>query len=228
MPEGIVLLIVVLAVAGVIHRKGRSSRLLTAIALAALFLWSWEPVTWLLSGTLEWRYPIHLYPAGDAEAIVVLSGGVYPQDPSVPEDLPADNTYVRSSYASWLYKNWRALPIVASGGAIPGPTRPALLSDVSRRVLAEQGVPASMIWMESQSHSTYENALYSAELLRGKGIHRIVLVTEAYHMLRAEKAFRHQGMTVLPAPCCYRYIQFTGTIEQFVPGWKAIEQNELA
>lgn len=227
MPAGLLFLIVLLAAAGVMRRNGRRSGFLTGLVLAGLFLWSWEPITWLLSGSLEWRYPIHQQPAGDAEAIVVLSGSAYAQDASVPEDLPGENTYVRSSYASWLHKNWRALPIVVSGGAIAGPLHPAVLADVMRRVLTEQGVPASMIWTESQSHSTYENAIYSAELLRGKGIHRIVLVTEAYHMLRAEKAFRHQGLTVVPAPCCYRYIQFDGDWRLLLPRVASMDRNDL-
>ncbi|MBZ5621106.1 MAG: YdcF family protein [Acidobacteriia bacterium] len=226
-PPVLLFLMVVLAAAGVRRRNLRHGRLITGMALAALFLWSWEPVTWVLSGTLEWRYPISRYPAGDADAIVVLSGSVYPHDASEPEDLPALNTYVRSSYASWLYKNWRALPIVASGGTAWGGANPAVLSEVVRRILVEQGVPPSMIWTESRSRSTYENALYSAELLSGKGIHRVVLVTEAYHMLRSEKAFRHQGLTVVPAPCAYRYVQFDGHWRQFLPSLNALQTNEL-
>jgi uncharacterized SAM-binding protein YcdF (DUF218 family) len=38
------------------------------------------------------------------------------------------------------------------------------------------GVPAGMIWTEDRSKSTYENALFSAEILRAKGITRIALV----------------------------------------------------
>jgi uncharacterized SAM-binding protein YcdF (DUF218 family) len=195
--------------------------------VALLFLWSWAPVAAVVAGSLEWWYPIRQSPVGDAEAIVVLSGGVLKHDASLPEDLPTSDTYVRVSYASWLYRNWRPLPIVASGGLASGRSKPAVLAEVMRRVLVEQGVPSSMIWLENRSHSTYENALYSAELLRGKGIHRIVLVTEAHHMLRSEKAFLRQGLAVVPAPCAYRYIRFTAGLKEFVPDPKAIETNEI-
>jgi uncharacterized SAM-binding protein YcdF (DUF218 family) len=66
--------------------------------------------------------------------------------------------------------------------------------------LEQEGVPPSKIWTEEQSRSTYENALYSAKLLHGSGIHRIALVMEADSMLRAELCFRKQGLEVTPAP----------------------------
>jgi uncharacterized SAM-binding protein YcdF (DUF218 family) len=206
--------------------RARSRRILGA-ATVFLFLWSWEPTAAFLSGTLEWRYPIRPFPPGDAEAIVVLSGGIYKHNDTRPEDQPKADTYGRASHAAWLYRNWKPLPIVASGGETGNRTK-VVLADVMRRVLEEKGVPASMIWVEGRSRSTYENAVYSTELLRAKGITRIALVTEANHMLRAERSFRRQGLTVIPAPCAYRYVEFTGEFEQFIPNQRAIERNELA
>jgi uncharacterized SAM-binding protein YcdF (DUF218 family) len=97
---------------------------------------------------------------------------------------------------------------------------------VMRDSLRLEGVPDSMIWSEEKSHSTYQNALYSAQILREKGIHRIVLVTEAYHMLRAEKSFRKQGLEVVPAACGYRAYGSRVYIDRLLPGWEPIAWNE--
>jgi uncharacterized SAM-binding protein YcdF (DUF218 family) len=70
-----------------------------------------------------------------------------------------------------------------------------------RQVLQKESIADSSIWTEERSLSTYENALFAAEILHHKGISRIVLVTEAYHMWRAELCFRKQGLSVIPAPC---------------------------
>jgi uncharacterized SAM-binding protein YcdF (DUF218 family) len=205
---------------------GRGKRYRTVgVGLAvALALWSWNPVAWLSSGTLEWWYPVRPLPAANADAIVVLAAGTARRDASQPEDEPRESTYLRCAYASWLYQHWRALPVVASGGAMEqaGPSHAAVMA----KVLAEQGVPPAMIWLEDRSRSTYENAVYSAGLLRAKGIRRIALVTEAQHMLRAEACFRRQGMEVLPAPCCYRTLQFHGHWTWFFPDARAIAYNE--
>jgi uncharacterized SAM-binding protein YcdF (DUF218 family) len=218
---GISVILMVL-LAGVVMRRRR----VAAAGILALFLWSWEPTAALFARTLEGRYRIRTKPEGDAEAIVVLTGGVYRRDESMPEDLPKADTLARASYGAWLYRNWRAVPVLVSGGVTGGRTR-VVLAEVARRVVEEKGVPPAMVLMESRSRSTYENARYSADILRAKGITRIALVTEAHHMRRAEAAFRRQGLAVVPAPCAYRYIRFTGDLEEFIPRAAAIEQDEL-
>jgi uncharacterized SAM-binding protein YcdF (DUF218 family) len=195
-----------------------------ALVCILLLLWSLVPVATLFSGTLEWWYPVRRYPPGEAQAIVVLSAGVYSHDASEPEDLPNASTFLRTNYAAWLYQNWRQLPIVVSGGAADA--KKVSLSGVMSRLLEQRGVPVSMIWREDRSRSTYENAVYSAELLRARGINRIVLVTEAPHMLRAERAFRKQNLAVLAAPCCYRTLQFSGRWPEFLPQARAVVENE--
>jgi uncharacterized SAM-binding protein YcdF (DUF218 family) len=220
-------LLTVLVLASVVYRSSRHCKLVTCIALALLFLWAWPPFACLMAGSLEWWYPILPYPPGDgAEAIVVLSAGAYPRDSSQPEDLLNSDTETRVSYAAWLYHHWRQLPIVVSGGptASPGPT--IYLAEIMRRALEQRGVPHSMILVENRSRSTYENAVYSASLLRSKGIHKIVLVTEAHHMLRAEKCFRRQGLLVTPGACAYRYLIFHPHWTEFIPSAKAILLNE--
>jgi uncharacterized SAM-binding protein YcdF (DUF218 family) len=93
-----------------------------------------------------------------------------------------------------------------------------------RRLLEQEGVPAGKIWTEEQSRSTYENALYGAQLLRQRGIHRVALVVEADSMLRAEMCFRKQGVDVTPAPCLFRDYRFTGA--EVLPGWRGIYRQE--
>jgi len=55
-------------------------------------------------------------------------------------------------------------------------------------MLEQQGVPADKIWTEEQSRSTYENALYSARLLKEHGIRQIAVIVEADSMPRADAA----------------------------------------
>jgi len=56
---------------------------------------------------------------------------------------------------------------------------------------------------------------------------RIVMVTDAYHMLRADACFRKQSFTVIPAACGYRtYHNFQ--LSDLLPGWEPIAWNEAA
>ena len=62
----------------------------------------------------------------------------------------------------------------------------------------DYGIEADLL--ESRSQNTAENALFSAEILRRKGIGRVYLVTHAWHMPRAKAAFERHGIVVIPAP----------------------------
>ena len=192
--------------------------------VVGLFLLSWPPAAWVLSRPLEGQYQPQAFPSGEASAIVVLSGNVKPPLPERPVPLADCDLYERCHYAAWLYKNWRNLPVLACGGV--GPQGGEAFSVTMQKVLEAEGVPESQIGIEAKSRSTHENAAYAAEVLKGRGIGRVVLVTEASHMPRAERCFRKQGLYVVPAPCCFFHVQLDG--EHFIPGWRAIERNELA
>jgi uncharacterized SAM-binding protein YcdF (DUF218 family) len=202
----------------------RSRQTCLALGWIGLFLVSWPPLGWLSLRALEGPYPPRQVPDSDAEVIVVLASAVYPPSPPVPTARLGNDTFERTLYAAWLYKNWRALPILASGGTSSSDTPPYAM--VMREALRLEGIPDSMIWSEDESHSTHQNALYSAQVLRERGIKRIVLVTEAYHMLRAEKSFRKQGLEVVPAPCGYRAYGSSTYAHNFLPNWESISWNE--
>jgi uncharacterized SAM-binding protein YcdF (DUF218 family) len=172
---------------------------------------------------LECWYVPRALPAGDAQAIVVLSADVRPPLPERPVPLPDNATYERCQYAAWLHKHWRQLPVLACGGM--GPYGGEAFSVAMRRVVEGEGVPPPMIWTEEKSRSTHENAVYGAELLHSRGIRKVVLVTEAYHMPRAERCFRKQGIEVIPAPCGFRKLHLQ--LGYLLPGWKAIDEIEL-
>jgi len=195
------------------------------LALLAVFLVSWEPAAWLLSRCLEGRYPPREYPTGDAQAIVVLASAVYPPCPPVPTPRAGADTYERCQYAAWLFKHWKPLPILASGGGGFVDSPPYAFA--MREALEREGVPPSAIWLEDRSRTTHENAAFAAAILQGKGIRRIVLVTDAYHMLRADACFRKQSFIVIPAACGYRtYHDFQ--LSDLLPGWEPIAWNEDA
>jgi len=197
---------------------------LLLFGVSALLLLSLPPVAWLTSRPFESWYPRRPFPGGDAQAIVVLASNILPPRPERPIPLPDRDTYERCQYAAWLHQNWRKLPILAGGGAMTDGGEP--YAATMSRILQGEGVEKSMIWTEESSHSTHENAVYAAGVLRAKGIQKVVLVTEAYHMLRSEMSFRKQGLDVLPAPCGFRTFGFG--LEDFLPGRKPIFQNERA
>lgn len=132
----------------------------------------------------------------EAKVIVVLGGGREVEDPGWGGDAASPQAVERLRYAARMSKV-SGLPILISGGSPYG--RPlseaTLMSEVMEHDL---GIPVR--WQEENSRTTWENATLSAPLLRSAGVHRVVLVTQAYHMARARWCFERQGIEVIAAP----------------------------
>jgi len=103
-----------------------------------------------------------------------------------------------------LYRAGKAPLILISGGQVPmfGMSIETE-AEAARSVLEEWGVPESAILVETRSKNTVENGTFSRDLLASRGIHRVLLVTSAYHMPRAVAAFRKAGLEVSPSPTDY-------------------------
>jgi uncharacterized SAM-binding protein YcdF (DUF218 family) len=139
--------------------------------------------------------PLIPYENHQSQAIVVIGGGRHMDTPDFGGDTVNHLTLERLRYAAIVQKQ-TGLPILVSGG------KPFLghlsEAELMRDILNKEFL-GIVNWIESNSRTTYENAQFSAPILKANGIHKIVLVTHAYHMPRAMEAFQHAGFTVTPA-----------------------------
>ena len=180
-PHRLLLLIALAAVGGMWwRRRERRARFWVAtVALGLLGVISTPIVVALGLASLE--SPYHQLPTlpPEAEAIVVLSGGLVEPSSVQPDALLAPDTLYRCLEAARLTSTdpTRDRPVLVSGGKVfpnaPGPP----CARVMRDFLAALGVPISRLVVEDQSRNTHENAVNSARLLRDRGIARVVLVT---------------------------------------------------
>jgi len=70
--------------------------------------------------------------------------------------------------------------------------------------LVDAGIARERLVLESRSRNTYENAVFTHELVQPKAGERWYLVTSAYHMPRAIGLFRKAGFDVVAYPVDYR------------------------
>ena len=133
-----------------------------------------------------------LPPAPDAEqadAIVVLGCRVSPSG-RVTSTLAG-----RAEAASSAFLSGVAARVVASGGRRWGSSVEAL---ALREALIVRGVPDAAIVTELWSLTTYENAVFSAALLRRLGARRAVVVSCEWPLPRAIESFRAAGIDATP------------------------------
>lgn len=157
-----------------------------------------------------------------AEAIVILGGGMYYNAPEYGQDVVNHWSLERVRYGAYVQRQ-QPLPILVTGGA-PSGGRPE--AEAMRDVLVQE-FRGQVQWVENASLDTAENARYSARLLHASGVKTIVLVTHGWHLTRAVPLFEREGLTVIPAPMGFatpsRLWYF-----QYMPSPKAFEDSSIA
>lgn len=195
-------LCMILLIASVILRRWKRTSL--ACLLTGLGILLIGGNGWLigaLTRDLEWRY-LPPNPVPQADAILVLSGGIHP--PLYPRPtIELGEAGDRLIYGAQLFKEGKAPRIVCTGGAW---TTYRPVSEVMQEFLCSMGVPKESIMIETASGNTREHARNLYPMLREKEMNRILLVTSAMHMPRSMGVFQKlcPGIEFIPAPTDFR------------------------
>jgi len=191
------------------RRWPRTGRIVAGTGLALLAILSTNAGASLFVRPLEGlSTPLAAPERAGAQAIVVLAAGRLQDAPEYGgADIPDYVALARLRYAAHLQRR-TGLPILVSGGVgaradtDPKKGRPLALGEAMAVALREDfGVPVR--WIEGHSRDTFENAAFSAGMLRKDGIRRVLLVTDAMHMPRSRRVFAHAGLEVVEAPTMF-------------------------
>lgn len=198
-------LILVGTLALVMRRRALGAWLSFA-GLLWIWLWALPAVSDWIGWSLEGRYaPQALESVPSADAILVLGGAVRGTAP--PRLFPDLNASAdRVWHGARLYHAGKASLVILSGGHLPWSTAEGPEAHAMLQFLIDLGVPEDRVLLETRSGTTRENALETAGLLEARGIERVLLVTSAEHMRRAEATFRAAGVSVVPAPTDYEVL----------------------
>lgn len=178
-----------------------------------------------LEDDYEAREP-HRYPT--AQAIVVLGGVTrVPVLPRVGPEVAGG--FDRLQVGVRLLKARRAPLLILSGGGLSelsGSDVPE--ADRLRGFALEYGVDDRSMLLERASRNTHENALFTGQMLRKRGIERIILVTSAAHMRRAAAAFQTLALEIIPAPTDFQAVPKPMGVNRLLPDVTALLRSTTA
>jgi uncharacterized SAM-binding protein YcdF (DUF218 family) len=161
-------------------------------------------------------------------AIVILGGDAAPTGPRLDQEGVGTLTLERLRAGAALARA-SGLPVLLTGGVV-SEAGPPVAQLMAQSLARDFGLTAR--WVEPASKDTWENAAFSAALLRRDGIGTVLLVTHAWHMRRALIAFRAAGLTVVPAPLpperAPYILQGRLAAEEFVPRVSAWQRSYFA
>lgn len=225
LPPGSLWLFIALGFALLIFRKRVLGTFIIGAALVAFYVLATPIVAGRLNAMVQTVPPLSDDAAKHASAqmIVVLSGGMHFDSPEYGGPTVDETTLARVRYAARLHRLTH-LPLLVSGGQPPGAT--ATLAAVMKQSLAED-FAIQDVTVEDKSLDTYENAAFSAAILKDSGIRRILLVTHASHMPRAERAFTEAGFHVVPAPTVFSRVSFPSSTS-YIPRLSGLSESHYA
>src|SRR5437588_293482 len=111
-----------------------------------------------------------------------------------------------------------ALPVLVSGTAQEA---------LAMRTSLARDFGVEVRWVEGRSRDTFENAQFSAPLLKATGVSRIILVTDGAHAWRAAHEFAGTGLAVVPAPVGLWAPRETG-MQRYLPSTAALDRSRSA
>lgn len=198
------LALVILLVAGFIlhRRRPRLAMSLILTSAVALYALSTPWVGGLLQKSLEISAPLDPAALAGVDAIVVLGGGRRIEAAEYGGDTLNSFSVDRLRYGAHLHRA-SGVPLLVTGGMPGGGTLPE--GRIMQQML-QHDYGITPLWVEDASLTTWDNARFSAALLREDGARRIALITHAWHLRRAVPQFEAQGLEVVPAGT-----QFAGT-----------------
>src|SRR5271166_5903880 len=192
-PTGFVTLIIAGLLLG--GRRFRLGRYLAWASVAGLLLFSLPIVSNSVLEALESNLPTAPTADHPPQAIIVLGAEVI-RDRQPPGVRPGLLSLDRLRTAAALHRR-TGLPLLPAGGTTE-PDTEAVGLVMQQSLRDDFQTPAR--WVEAQSLDTWENARFSADILRAEGITSVYVVTHAWHMKRALLAFQGTGLTVTAAP----------------------------
>jgi uncharacterized SAM-binding protein YcdF (DUF218 family) len=188
-PVPLTLLLLLAVFLGYRYRRAR-----WILAAVILLLYSFStPVTatrlvlWLETPRLP---PQRLQPHYD---VAIVLTGIVNLRLSSPQRLEFNSSVERILTGISLVKRGVADKLLISGstGDMLGRGNEARLL---QGFALEWGLTPEQILIEEKSRNTYENALYSAQIVRASEYKTLLLVTSTIHMRRAAAAFHKQGL----------------------------------
>ncbi len=179
----------------ILRRRRRIGYTFLGFAVGGLLLLSLPFFPDLLLAALERDLP--MTPPADAmpQAIVILGGDVT-RTVVPPYALPGYLTLDRLRVGAAIGRATK-LPILVTGGTVQR-DHPPVGALMATSLHDDFLIPAT--WVETASEDTWENAEFSAAILKKQGINSVYLVTQGWHMRRAILAFHRAGMTVTAVP----------------------------
>ena len=203
-PANIFMFFLVLGTLLLFTRFRRAGRRIVTAAVGIFMLLGFIPLGFWLTTNLENRFPANPSIPADVAGIITL-GGTINQYITAARGQPAltggGERLTEFVHLARRYPDARLIFTGGSGALIDTELKEA---DSAQIFFDQMGLTGREIVFEDRARNTYENALFTREIVGDEAVkRRWVLITSAEHMPRAMGVFRQAGWNIMAYPVDY-------------------------
>jgi len=140
---------------------------------------------------LRIREYAHIDETQPADVAVVLGAAAW-------RNRPSPVFAERINHAIELYRQGYVHNIIFTGGYGRNPE--VADSEIAREYAIQRGIPASAIYVETNSTDTQENLAEAQKLMQALGFQTALLVSDPLHMYRTQQLAAEMGMETFSSP----------------------------
>ena len=182
----------------------RAGRGVIGVTTVTFLICCFTPLSSVLLRVLEDRFP-NPPPDLPAPAGIIVLGGAMNEEMSLARgEFSMSPAASRMTAGAALARRFPAARLVFTGGSAdlrqPGNDE----AHGARRLWLSLGLPEARMSFEAKSRNTFENALFTRDLVQPKPGEVWLLVTSAWHMPRSVGIFRQAGFAVTAYLTDYR------------------------
>jgi uncharacterized SAM-binding protein YcdF (DUF218 family) len=197
-------LLLLIGIVGVVFSFTRIGRRAMTAAMVLFAIAAISPLGGLLLRPLEDRFPS---PGADLPiptGIIVLGGAMEEDITLARKSSALLASSSRLTEAVVLLRRYPQARLIFTGGSASLHPTDLSEADGARDFWLSLGIPADRMTFERKSKNTWENAIYTRDILQPKPGETWLLVTSAWHMPRSMGIFRRAGFNVTAYPVDFR------------------------
>ncbi len=198
-PDKILLVVLLAGTISLWTRRHVLGRWMVTIAMGITMVIAVFPVGETLRWVLENRFPIPKLPE-KADGIIVLSGAETPSLTIARGQPVFGDAAERLTSFVYLANRYPEAKLVFSGGSgsLRGQEYKAALT--ARMLFRQLGLDLNRVLFESDSRNTWENVVFSHNLVKPESGEIWILIDSAFRLPRTVGIFRKAGWEVIPYP----------------------------
>ncbi len=150
---------------------------------------------------LERQYPTPAKLPEKIDGIIVLGGAFEAHLTKSTGHIVANDQIDRALCFVELARKYPNAELVFSGGAGDMTSPDAMEGEDARKFFELSSIEGRKVVYEEKSRNTYENVLYTMEMVDPKNAENWIVTTSAYHMPRTVGIFEKFGWHVVPYQC---------------------------